>query len=675
MASNDSNAFDLPVFEEVNQEVSDKFRDKESILYDSSDEYKLESNSFDTSESVCYSSYEDESDDKNVKLESLNTSRARKSSRRSKNNKIVWWLKFLFRHPASRLLLVFSVFILNIVVYAEDPISYSEQEADIYGLGRIYNYLFRQYPSTNDGGWICWKVISLLFWIIMGLFTGKYIVHDIILRDCLRITLFRHHRGSWFVMMFTTMFTIYCGSFLYNAVVYKFYYALPGHRNDRSLEYILNDKLGFTDVVFGKIAASLTLFSDYLTIFMVLDTMVQISTSATNVHNDKWGNYYGNFFKFCCRKGSKGWSCVRIPLFWILSIFMTMIIALIALTDYAYAWTTYKKGFFGTTEVTRCYLSGILVSLDIMVFMQDWDFPAFKNADTNVKIVGCKGYELVFKSKCRLGVTFTSKWINYGALILVICADTNMFISQLSYVPEDYGQITDVNDYVRLLFNPIETNNDTNDQSHGKHNIDPGSLWQDEKYVWSSNNTYAMHDINNYDDTSYTYTSFFYHYTTICKTGFEKEDKRLVDAAYKSRERHNVTLSPYNSSFNDSYYDITSNKTVDTLPMLKIHPLSCYNVSEPMNIRYTSNDSLAKYGSVVIVVIVYLTLLIFTCYRPFINKHACSSSIVCKDRCRINEDEYEEDDRNYCMCCPCLKCCDDNDEDSYWGASQSYAVI
>ena len=99
--------------------------------------------------------------------------------------------------------------------------------------------------------------------------------------------------------------------------------------------------------------------------------------------------------------------------------------------------------------------------MDLMIVMQDWDFPHFTNT-LDVNLPGFYKHQVTFNaveiqisgSKVTLRKmhenpnTFhllfcIGKWFNYGIIFLVMLFDLNMWKNQIFYAPVDYAQSTD----------------------------------------------------------------------------------------------------------------------------------------------------------------------------------------------------------------------------------------
>lgn len=394
----------------------------------------------------------------------------------------------VFRHPISRNILPFLVMFLNFLIYNEDPISYSEQETKIYGCGRIFNYYFRQYPPISEPLWITLKVFSLFLWTTIGLLLGKYLIHDALLRDCFGLQLFRKDMGSWPVMAMTTSIVVFFGSYIYNTILRNHFYLKDGSDNHI---YILNDYIGSKEYQFGKLAVTLTWLCDYFNVFVVNDTMLQDAYI-----NPKRESKYG-CNNLPMKKVQRFWHNYRKPVFYITT-FMTLMITFFYMgSDWEYDWLVKRKGHFAWNQYQRAFLCSFLIVFDICMFMQDWDFPKFKRGGKNVKMLGCGDRAGCKSKRFQFKLEFNGKWINFGALIMLLILDTNLFVNQAFYVPADYTQLADRDGHVHNIFNEVNNNNNNNTDA-----IVNGTIIDEISIIYCGNMTPDMRTIIFLNDTN-----------------------------------------------------------------------------------------------------------------------------------------------------------------------------
>uniref|UniRef100_A0AAV2KXK5 Transmembrane protein 117 n=1 Tax=Knipowitschia caucasica TaxID=637954 RepID=A0AAV2KXK5_KNICA len=197
-----------------------------------------------------------------------------------------------------------------------------------------------------------------------------------------------------------------------------------------SRPHMVTDNMGIRNETFMKIAAVGTWMGDFVTAWMVTDMMLQ------DTHYPDWGQTARRFWK----KGNN-----RIVLFWSVLISLTSVVVLVISTDWI-SWDNLNRGFLPSDEVSRAFLASFILVFDLLIVMQDWEFPHFMgDLDMNlpgmstthvkVKLPVCKR---IFKDEYHIHIT--GKWFNYGIIFLVLILDLNMWKNQMFYQPYEYGQ-------------------------------------------------------------------------------------------------------------------------------------------------------------------------------------------------------------------------------------------
>jgi hypothetical protein len=129
--------------------------------------------------------------------------------------------------------------------------------------------------------------------------------------------------------------------------------------------------------------------------FMVLDMMLQDSSRYP-----KW-----------CGCGRRKWKgTFRIATFWIVSpIAVTLVLAVVAgsvAKNGMSAWDTFNQNKLMSNELSRCFLCSIITVMDLLIVMQDWDFPEFNtNNDHAINLPGV-GFQ---QCNCNLNACFNGK--------------------------------------------------------------------------------------------------------------------------------------------------------------------------------------------------------------------------------------------------------------------------
>ncbi|XP_017744455.1 PREDICTED: transmembrane protein 117 isoform X3 [Rhinopithecus bieti] len=194
--------------------------------------------------------------------------------------------------------------------------------------------------------------------------------------------------------------------------------------------YIITDYMGIRNESFMKLAAVGTWMGDFVTAWMVTDMMLQDKPYPD------WGKSARAFWK----KGN-----VRITLFWTVLFTLTSVVVLVITTDWI-SWDKLNRGFLPSDEVSRAFLASFILVFDLLIVMQDWEFPHFMG-DVDVNLPGLHTphmqfkipfFQKIFKEEYRIHIT--GKWFNYGIIFLVLILDLNMWKNQIFYKPHEYGQ-------------------------------------------------------------------------------------------------------------------------------------------------------------------------------------------------------------------------------------------
>uniref|UniRef100_A0A7M5UJW0 Transmembrane protein n=2 Tax=Clytia hemisphaerica TaxID=252671 RepID=A0A7M5UJW0_9CNID len=328
---------------------------------------------------------------------------------------------YYFQHPYLRLLVPCAVTILNIYQFAEDPISLSVKDCHISGFGNLYSLIFTNYPPD---GMSAVKVGMWLFAVLFSMVFGKVVVHYWFFCKKLKLKIFtKEGQGSWIVIFLFTCCVLFFQSTVYNAFL-----TLAGSEYD---EYHCDSNLHLEYRSFMKGAALVTWVGDFFTVWMVLDTMLQ---EPKYTHWMKW---------------TRSWwtrNNIRVFLFWGICLSFGIIMITGITTDFI-QWDHFNKGFHPTDELSRSFLASAILILDLIIVMQDWDFPHFSST-TNLKLPGMTSKSISFKiPQCfalqNKHVDIQGKWFNYGVLSIVMVLDMYQWKNQIYYQPHLYGQYTD----------------------------------------------------------------------------------------------------------------------------------------------------------------------------------------------------------------------------------------
>ncbi|XP_077561273.1 transmembrane protein 117-like isoform X4 [Haemaphysalis longicornis] len=270
--------------------------------------------------------------------------------------------RYFLQHPYARLFVSYFVVFCNFLVFAEDPISHSRSESEIPVFGNVFSFMCTKYPP--EWGWRAAKTLLWLLALLWGLVCGKLFIHHFLLRNLLRLKMFREEQGTWMIMLLTALLFVYALSLVYNTLL------LSGH--PRPEAFRINAQMGVTNASFMKVAACGTWLGDFLTAWMVTDMMLQ---------DELYPGWAPSLRAFWQRHGR-----TRIVVFWAVALLLSALVVSLIVSDHI-SWDYLNREFVATTELSRAFLASFILVMDLLIVMQDWDFPHFV-CDLNIKLPG-----------------------------------------------------------------------------------------------------------------------------------------------------------------------------------------------------------------------------------------------------------------------------------------------
>uniref|UniRef100_A0A8C1IMS3 Transmembrane protein 117 n=1 Tax=Cyprinus carpio TaxID=7962 RepID=A0A8C1IMS3_CYPCA len=291
--------------------------------------------------------------------------------------------RYYFQHPWSRLLVAYLVTFFNFLVFAEDPVSHSQTEAHMMVVGNCFSFVVSKYPG---GGWNVLKVLMWILAIITGLIAGKFLFHRRLFGRVLRLKMFREDHGSWMTMFFSTILSLFIFSHIYNFILLM---------SGRMRPHMVTEYMGIRNESFMKMVAVGTWMGDFVTATVLVS--------------------------------------------------LTSVVVLVISTDWI-SWDNLNRGFLPSHEVSRAFLASFILVFDLLIIMQDWEFPHFMG-DLDMNLPGLSTTQLkiklpvgkrIFKDEYHIHIT--GKWFNYGIIFMVLILDLNMWKNQIFYKPYEYGQ-------------------------------------------------------------------------------------------------------------------------------------------------------------------------------------------------------------------------------------------
>nr|CAD7592207.1 unnamed protein product [Timema genevievae] len=261
---------------------------------------------------------------------------------------------------------------------------------------------------------VCPQVLMWLLAMLCGMILGKLLIHDYLCGRLLRLKMFRDDQGSWMTMFLTVIVSLYVFSHAYNLLLVLWY---------DNCHYKIDSKMAVTSASVMKAAACGTWLGDLITALMVTDMMLQ-----DNLY-PRWATRFRQLWRQS--------NVPRILIFWVGSVLATAVVVTLIVSDWI-SWDRLNRDFVATTELSRAFLASFILVMDLLIVMQDWDFPHF----TTTLHVNLPGFSVATLQWKYAEVDITGKWFNYGINVMVMLLDLNMWKNQIFYDPRDFGQYT-----------------------------------------------------------------------------------------------------------------------------------------------------------------------------------------------------------------------------------------
>lgn len=80
------------------------------------------------------------------------------------------------------MIVAYLVIFFNFLIFAEDPVSHSQTEANVIVVGNCFSFVTNKYP--RGVGWRLLKVLLWLLAILTGLIAGKFLFHQRLFGKC-----------------------------------------------------------------------------------------------------------------------------------------------------------------------------------------------------------------------------------------------------------------------------------------------------------------------------------------------------------------------------------------------------------------------------------------------------------------------------------------------------------
>ncbi|OQS06081.1 Voltage-gated Ion Channel (VIC) Superfamily [Thraustotheca clavata] len=365
------------------------------------------------------------------------------------------------RQPTTRVFTAGLLLLLNVFVHHVNPIALSHAPVYLPVYGTAYNFLFRPEMTQDTSATYMTRVILAMLSTLFGFIIARFVIFPRLHRS---LTMFSaghesfwypnqkeisnpqayrnvqatanngkpysqeiyigsSSQGSWAVVfVFTPFFVALC------AAIFNLF--LPS-------ELEITATLDIMYIQVYPAIRAITLVLNALMFFTVLDSMFQDSNRCDNLYN----GWMHTFRKYVWKH-----QVLRIGIFWI---YLGGVIAFAAVglpsfsQWYIDALSTSPSSLL--MESWRSFLSGIVVVLDLIILMQDWDFPTLATVK-GIYIPGLHTETLAIKCS-RHQLVFTGKWLITSLVLCMIPLDMWVFCQQFGYEPKKYGQFASPTTY------------------------------------------------------------------------------------------------------------------------------------------------------------------------------------------------------------------------------------
>jgi len=338
------------------------------------------------------------------------------------NDPHVWW-----RHPVARL-------VLDMILFFEDPTNDSEVEANIPGVGHVFNFIF---DWSAGAGAAVLKVFLLPVAVLSGCWFGRQVLHHRLLRDRLKLHMFADHKGTFALMGMCTLVFLLIAALIFDAII----------GNDAG------GAVGMSMHSFSQLTQCLSVSLDILAIMMIMDEVLQDRT------------HYGNWLpelKAVWIEGWGGW--LRVVVVWVVTLAL-LLFTYVSILGFDVGDDYNRLRIGGFSEVGRAGVVSCVIFCDLCTVAQDWEFPSFGKTvqidGRRILVAGTRVPEVRLDLLARLAAklpepptwlrrfyippefwvfSVTGAWLTYGPLLGVVLVDLVCAKNQLFYEPSAYGQ-------------------------------------------------------------------------------------------------------------------------------------------------------------------------------------------------------------------------------------------
>lgn len=127
----------------------------------------------------------------------------------------------LLNMDSYRPILALTLLLLNIMLYKEDPTSYSSTAFKNTPIGYIYNHLFTNYVAAYNAGtiWFGLKLITVILYPIILSLLVEFIIRRFIFGRLLKCSGLKRDKGALLFFIFSILIGLYTGAIIFNTLV------------------------------------------------------------------------------------------------------------------------------------------------------------------------------------------------------------------------------------------------------------------------------------------------------------------------------------------------------------------------------------------------------------------------------------------------------------------------
>jgi len=341
---------------------------------------------------------------------------------------------YIWRHPYMRLIAPVYILLTDLLVHASDPTCHSEIDYFFPYIGGAVNLLNPDfYFKFSDWSWeaYCAKMLLATFCVLAGVYSAR-----IVSRCCTKMTFFKAGKGAHFVPVGLMFLFLIIGANVWNRVlgVYEVPRPFLGriHEPRGDHEYI-TDELTTWRRSANWIDTNVFLL-DFFALFGVIDIILQDASQ------------YQDSTKFRFRRHTvdlrKLWTRTWGGKFRLLVTYILFIISLAFVLDYVWSWSRIYQikpeneqdestvarwsEWAERSEVSNAAIYATQFLFDIIIVLQDWEFPTFEN-QLRVAVLGTN-------------IAFEGRFVNYLAMVITACVDIKCMFFMVFFRPGKVGQ-------------------------------------------------------------------------------------------------------------------------------------------------------------------------------------------------------------------------------------------